>query len=92
MVCKQHHQLGRSIYDLNHMGSGDRYAKGANMLNTVRQIIDDEQWRFILRGLNEEFHHQTVKSEQIEQYISEKTGLNMKLKVYITELADHEPR
>jgi aminopeptidase N len=66
------------IYDVNHMGSGDMYAKGANMLHTLRQIINnDQQWRLILRGLNEEFHHQTVKSEQIENYISEKTGLNL---------------
>jgi len=66
------------IYDVNHRGSGDMYAKGANMLHTLRQIVDnDEQWRLILRGLNEEFFHQTVKSEQIENYISEKTGLDL---------------
>jgi len=65
-------------YDVNHMGSGDMYAKGANMLHTLRQIInDDSKWRMILRGLNEEFHHQTVKTEQIENYIGEKTGLDL---------------
>ncbi len=66
-------------YDVNHMGSGDMYAKGANMLHTLRQIVDnDEQWRDILRGLNEEFYHQTVKTGQIEGYISEKAGLDLK--------------
>jgi aminopeptidase N len=67
------------IYDVNHAGSGDMYAKGANMLHTLRQIIDDdEQWRLMLRGLNEEFYHQTVKSEQIDNSLSEKTGFNLK--------------
>ena len=48
------------------------------MLHTLRQIIDDDQkWREILRGLNEEFYHQTVKSEQIENYISEQSGLDL---------------
>jgi aminopeptidase N len=66
------------IYDLNNMGSGDMYAKGANMLHTLRQLIDnDQQWRQILRGLNKEFYHQTVKTEQIENYITEQTGLDL---------------
>ncbi len=65
-------------YDVNHSGSGDMYAKGANMLHTLRQIINnDQQWRQILRGLNKEFYHQTVKTEQIENYISEKSGLDL---------------
>jgi aminopeptidase N len=66
-------------YGVNYTGSGDMYAKGANMLHTLRQMIDDdEKWRQILRGLNKEFYHQTVKSEQIENYITEHTGLDLK--------------
>ena len=66
------------IYDVNYSGSGDMYSKGANMLHTLRQILDnDEHWRQILRGLNREFYHQTVKSEQIERYISEQSGLDL---------------
>lgn len=65
-------------YDVNHEGSGDMYSKGANMLHTLRQLIDDDQkWRMILRGLNEEFYHQTVKSEQIEAFLIEKTGFDL---------------
>jgi len=65
-------------YNVNKEGSGDMYAKGANMLHTIRQIInDDEQWRQILRGLNKEFYHQTVKSEQIENYIIQKSRLSL---------------
>ena len=66
-------------YGVNYTGSGDMYSKGANMLHTLRQMIDDDQkWRQILRGLNKEFYHQTVKSEQIENYITEHTGLDLK--------------
>ncbi|UOY07075.1 M1 family metallopeptidase [Muricauda sp. SCSIO 64092] len=68
--------IGR--YNLNKRGSGDMYYKGANMLHTLRQLIeDDEQWRQILRGLNKTFYHQTVTTQQIENYISKKTGKDL---------------
>lgn len=64
-------------YDVNKSGSGDMYYKGANMLHTIRQIVDnDELWRSILRGLNETFYHQTVHTSQIENYISDKSGID----------------
>jgi len=66
------------FYNVNHSGSGDMYSKGGNMLHTLRQIVnDDEKWRDILRGLNHEFYHQTVTTQQIEKYISDKTGRNL---------------
>ena len=65
-------------YDVNNEGSGDMYYKGGNMLHTLRQIInDDDKWRGILRGLNKDFYHQVVKGSQIENYLSEKTGINL---------------
>jgi aminopeptidase N len=67
------------FYNVNNEGSGDMYYKGGNMLHTIRQIInDDEKWRGILRGLNKDFYHQVVKGSQIENYMSEKAGLNLK--------------
>jgi aminopeptidase N len=67
------------IYNVNFEGSGDMYYKGGNMLHTLRQIInDDDKWRAILRGLNKDFYHQVVKGSQIENYLSEKTGINLK--------------
>lgn len=66
-------------YDVNFEGSGDMYPKGANMLHTLRQIVnDDEKWRSILRGLNNTFYHQTVTTQQIEDYLSKKSGLDLK--------------
>jgi len=65
-------------YNVNKGGSGDMYAKGANLLHTLRQIAKDDQiWRQVLRGLNEEFYHQTVTSKQIEDYISENIGFDL---------------
>jgi aminopeptidase N len=67
------------IYDVNYSGSGDMYSKGGNMLHTLRQIInDDTKWRDILRGLNKDFYHQVVEGKQIEDYISQKTGMDLK--------------
>ena len=66
------------IYNVNHEGSGDMYYKGANMLHTIRQLVnDDEKFREMLRGLNKDFYHQTVTTQQIESYINEKTGQNL---------------
>jgi len=66
------------IYGSNRQGSGDMYPKGGNMLHTIRHIInDDAKWLSILRGLNADFWHQTVKTEQIESYISTKANLDL---------------
>lgn len=48
------------------------------MLHTIRHIINnDEKWRSILHGLNTDFWHQTVTTEQIESYISTKAGTDL---------------
>lgn len=65
-------------YDVNEAGSTDMYYKGANMLHTIRALLDDDdQWRQVLRGINETFYHQTVTTEQIEAYLIEHTGLEL---------------
>lgn len=65
-------------YNVNKEGSGDMYSKGSNMLHTIRTIInDDKKWRTILRGLNREFFHKTVSSEQIISYISKQAGMEL---------------
>jgi len=62
-------------YGVSHEGSGDMYYKGANMLHTIRQLFDDDKkWRNTLRGLNEVFYHQTVSTQQIEDYIEKAYG------------------
>ncbi len=76
-------------YDVNNSGSGDMYNKGGNLLHTIRQLIDnDEKWRQILRGLNKDFYHQTVTTKQIEDYLSEKSSINLS-KVFDQYLRDY---
>ena len=66
-------------YNVNNSGSGDMYYKGANMLHTLRQIINnDEKWRSILVGLNKDFYHQTVTTQQIEDYIDQYFKVDLK--------------
>ena len=65
-------------YGVNNEGSGDMYYKGANILHTLRQLIeDDEKWREILRELNIQFYHKTVSSKEIEECISELSGIDL---------------
>ncbi|RSC94082.1 M1 family metallopeptidase [Tenacibaculum singaporense] len=65
-------------YDVNNEGSGDMYYKGANMLHTIRQLVNnDEKWRQILRGLNADFYHKTVTTQEIEKYMIEKSGIDL---------------
>ena len=43
----------------------------------MRHIVDDdEKWRGILRGLNKKFWHQTVTTQQVEDYLSEQAGFD----------------
>lgn len=66
-------------YNVNKSSDGtDMYYKGSNMLHTLRQLVeDDEKWRQILRKMNVEFYHQTVTTQQIEDFLSRETGKDL---------------
>lgn len=66
-------------YDVNYdISDSDAYYKGANMINTLRSVIDDdEKWRAALRGMNKKFYHQTISSKQMEDYLSEFSGIDL---------------
>ncbi len=65
-------------YGIHKEGSGDMYFKGANLVHTIRHIIDDdERFRRMLREMNNQFYHQTVTTEQIENFISSASGRNL---------------
>ncbi|HET9056847.1 MAG TPA: M1 family metallopeptidase [Chitinophagaceae bacterium] len=65
-------------YGVNKEGSGDMYPKGANLMHTIRSIIDnDSLFRKILRGLNQKFYHKTVTSQDVENYIAVKGGVGL---------------
>jgi len=65
-------------YGMNNEGSSDMYYKGANILHTLRQLVeDDKKWRAILRSLNKEFYHKIVTSKQVEDLMSKETGIDL---------------
>ncbi len=64
-------------YGVNKEGSSDMYYKGANMLHTIRTLINnDSLFRNILRGLNKKYYHQTVNTNDIETYISQNAKID----------------
>lgn len=66
------------VYGLNEKGSEDMYYKAANMVHIIRQLMDnDEKFRKLLRGLNKTFYHQTVTTQQIENYLIAESGLKL---------------
>ena len=65
-------------YGVNGPGSVDMYYKGANLLHTLRQLVDDDEaWRAILRGLNDQFRHRVVTSHDVERYVARQAGFDL---------------
>ena len=65
-------------YGVNHGPEGtDEYYKGGNMIHTIREVIhNDELFRKILRGLNQNFYHQTVTALDMQNYINKISGID----------------
>jgi len=65
-------------YGVNAEGSGDMYFKGANMINTLRFVInDDEKWWGILNNFTSEFKHTTTDTESVVAFFKAETGLEL---------------
>ena len=78
-------------YGVNTEGSGDMYNKAANMLHTIRTIYaNDSLFRMMLRKMNATFYHQTVTTQQIEQFMSEELGVDLS-KVFDQYLREKNP-
>jgi aminopeptidase N len=57
---------------------GDIYYKGANILNMLRTIVDnDNQWRNLLRSISSHFYHQVISSKTLEKYIAKELDLTL---------------
>jgi aminopeptidase N len=65
-------------YGVNREPEGtDEYYKGGNMIHTIRQVIhNDEVFRRVMRGLNQNFYHQTVTALDIQNYINKVSGID----------------
>ena len=65
-------------YHVNQEGSGDMYNKGGVLHHMIRTLLDDdEKWRTILRGLNEDFYQQTVDYSDVVGYLNKHTGIDL---------------
>jgi aminopeptidase N len=63
---------------VNHDPTGDIYNKGANVIHTLRQWINNDSLFFQgLKNMLEKYKHSIVTSKQIEQYWIEFTGLKL---------------
>ena len=66
-------------YGVNAEGSGDMYYKGANLLNMIRSIYDnDELWWNTLRDYTETFKHQTITTADTEKFFNKATEVDLK--------------
>ncbi len=65
-------------YGVNHGPEGtDEYYKGGNMIHTIRAVIhNDEIFRKVMRGLNQNFYHQTVTASEFLNEINKISGIN----------------
>ncbi|SDR66173.1 M1 family metallopeptidase [Gramella sp. MAR_2010_147] len=65
-------------YGVNAEGSGDMYFKGANILNTIRSIYDnDELWWDTFRNYTKTFKHQTITTIDTEEFFNKATKVDL---------------
>ena len=60
-------------YDVNDIfyGIGDMYSKGALMVHTLRNAInDDSVWTSLLRGIQDHFRYKTLNTDALVDYIN----------------------
>lgn len=64
-------------YDNCDEGSNDHYIKGAYMLHMIRCIMrDDAKFWAMLKEMNHHFYHQIIDGKQMEQFISDFSGID----------------
>ena len=62
-------------YHVNSEGSSDMYNKGSLMLHTLRSLIEDDKlWFEMIKGIANDFKHETVDGQEIIHYINKKSG------------------
>lgn len=63
-------------YDVNHIfyDIADMYSKGSLMLHTFRNVLNnDTLWVNLLRDIQKRFRYQTITSEELVDFISQRT-------------------
>src|SRR5262249_7863130 len=63
------------VYNVNHFHTGDMYPKGSLLLQTLRNVIDnDSVWFAIFRGIQQRFRYMPVRTEDIVAVFNEISG------------------
>ena len=56
----------------------DMYFKGALMLNTLRNVVnDDKRWWKLIRAVFDEFKYRNTTTEDMVRFFNQKTGMNL---------------
>jgi aminopeptidase N len=67
-------------YGVKMEGSGDMYNKGSQVIQMIRQLVDDdEKFRLLLRDISKMFYHKIISTKEFENFISLKTGKDLQL-------------
>ena len=65
-------------YLVNNEGSTDMYYKGAQLLNTLRHIVDnDKKWWEILLKYSENYRHKIIDTKTVIDYFNAETGKDL---------------
>lgn len=65
-------------YGVNSEGSSDMYYKGANLLNIIRSIYDDDTlWWKTLKDYTETYKHQIINTQITEDYFNAATPVDL---------------
>lgn len=68
----------QGVYGVHHEGSSDMYYKGANMLHSIRSIVNnDDLWWETLKDFHLRFQYQTIDKNQVIQFFNEKLNINL---------------
>jgi aminopeptidase N len=66
------------VFGVNKEGSGDMYYKGALMINTIRNIInDDQKWWRIIYKYSETFRHKIIDTETVINFFNKESSLDL---------------
>lgn len=65
-------------YGVNSEGSGDMYPKGALLLNTIKNIVnDDAKWWKMLLKYSETYRHKIIDTETVVNFFNTESGINL---------------
>ena len=65
-------------YGVNSEGSGDMYPKGALLLNTIKNIVnDDTKWWKMLLKYSETYRHKIIDTETVVHFFNTESGINL---------------